>query len=232
MLIPLTQRLQDLEDNVCKDLVLLKKYEDSLRLEDDAKRQTRYENEILKLQQSSRQYQEEADELRSQISNNTVILEPHVIDNKLDQIDSNLKLLQKGQIAILGQLDHTRLALLERYDASQQAVITTVVQSLSQHQIIVSQTLLDALETNQLSESDIQDLVRLLEKQIISFSSTQSSIAEIIKDPELDAKHKLKMSIPIIPFFLDYEGELELGIGLNLVSTWEWVKMRLSTVRS
>ncbi len=232
MLTSLTQRLRDLDDNVCQDLALLKKYEDALRLEDDPKRQGRYEHEIQQLQQSSQRYKKEADELRSQISNNISTVETRAIDDKLDQITSNLRLLQGGQIAILGRLDYTRAALLERYDASQHVAIAAIAQRLNQHQVAVTQTLLDGLEANWLSESDIQNVWALLEKRILTLPSTQSSLAEIIKDPELDAKHKLKVSIPIIPFVLDYEGELELGTGFNVSTAWEWVKTRLKTARS
>jgi hypothetical protein len=232
MLTSLAQRLRDLEDNVCQDLALLKKYEDALRLEDDPKRQARYEHEIQQLQQSAQRYQKEADELRSQVPDDISTEENHAIDDKLEQITSNLRLLQGGQIAILGRLDHTRSALLERYDASQRLAIAAIAQKLDQRQVAVTQTLLNGLEANQLSESDIQDVWALLEKRILALPSAQSPIAEIIKDPELDAKHKLKVSIPIIPFVLDYEGEVELGSGFNISTAWEWVKTRLKTTRS
>lgn len=231
MLISLAQRLRDLEDNVCKDLALLKKYEDALRLEDDPKRQSKYEREIHHIQESAQRYQKEADELRSQVPNDISTAETHNIDDKLEQITSNLRLLQGGQIAILGRLDHTRAALLERYDASQHLAIAAIAQKLDQYQVAVTQTLLNGLEANQLSESDIQDVWALLEKRILALPSAQSPIAEIIKDPELDAKHKLKVSIPIIPFVLDYEGELELGSGFNISTAWEWVKTKLRSER-
>jgi uncharacterized protein YfkK (UPF0435 family) len=233
MLTLLTQRLQALEDNVCKDLLLLKKYEDALRLEDDPKRQTRYEYEIQQLQESAQFYQREADELKRQISNNASTTDnPSNIDDKIDQITSNLRILQGGQIAILGRLDHARVALLERYDASQRLAIAAITQKLDQRQVFITQTLLNELEANQLSESEIQDIWKSLKKRVLALPPSQLPIAEIIKDPELDAKHKLKISIPIIPFVLDYEGELELGSGLNISTAWEWVKIKLKTFRT
>jgi hypothetical protein len=232
MLTSLTQRLRDLEDNVCQDLALLKKYEDVLRIEDDPKRKARCEHEIQQLKQSAQRYQKEAIDLRSQIPNDTSTLETRAINDKLNQITSDLKVLQKGQIAILTRLDYTRIALLEHYDISQHAAIAAITQRLNQHQVTVIQTLLDGLEANQISESDIRNVWILLEKKILALPFTQSSIVEIIKDPTLDAKHKLKVSIPIIPFVLDYEGELELGSGFNISTAWEWVKMKLGNARS
>ena len=44
--------------------------------------------------------------------------------------------------------------------------------------------------------------------------------------PEIDAKHALKVSIPIIPFILAYEGELGLGTGIKLKEVWKNLKSK------
>ncbi|MFM6080602.1 MAG: hypothetical protein ACKPCI_19180, partial [Dolichospermum sp.] len=56
---------------------------------------------------------------------------------------------------------------------------------------------------------------------------SESALVEIINYPELDFKHKLKVAIPLIPFILDYEGELELGTGINLKQALQALMMRL-----
>ncbi|WP_414561701.1 hypothetical protein [Anabaena sp. CCY 9613] len=55
-------RLQHLEDNIRQDQDLLKKYEDSLRYEDDPRRQARYSREIEQLRESANRYRKEYDE--------------------------------------------------------------------------------------------------------------------------------------------------------------------------
>ena len=37
----------------------------------------------------------------------------------------------------------------------------------------------------------------------------------------MDAKHKLKVTIPIVPVLLSYEGEIELSSRLNLQELWQ-----------
>jgi hypothetical protein len=44
--------------------------------------------------------------------------------------------------------------------------------------------------------------------------------AALAEDPGLDVKHKLKVTIPIVPFLLEYEGEFELNSRLNLRRVW------------
>ena len=46
-------------------------------------------------------------------------------------------------------------------------------------------------------------------------------LSEVADAPKLDAKHKLKVTVPIIPVILSYEGEVELKSGLNLEAAWK-----------
>ena len=45
--------------------------------------------------------------------------------------------------------------------------------------------------------------------------------------PALGVAHKLKLTVPIIPFSLGYEGEIQLGSRMNLEMAWEWLKQKL-----
>jgi len=52
--------------------------------------------------------------------------------------------------------------------------------------------------------------------------------SEVVDDSKLDVGHKLKVSIPIIPLILSYEGEIDLKSGLNLKKGWHklmtWIR--------
>jgi len=48
--------------------------------------------------------------------------------------------------------------------------------------------------------------------------------SEVVNDPKLDVGHKLKVTIPIIPLMLSYEGEIDLKSGLNLKKAWQKLK--------
>jgi hypothetical protein len=71
-------------------------------------------------------------------------------------------------------------------------------------------------------------MLAVLEERIPSLPpSSQAEVAEIIKSPELDAKHKITVTLPIVTFLINYEGELELGTGFNIKSAWEQVITKL-----
>lgn len=53
---------------------------------------------------------------------------------------------------------------------------------------------------------------------------------DIVDAPNLDVQHKLKLTIPIVPFLVSYEGEMGVGSKLNLEALWErmrgWLKQK------
>ncbi|AFY35565.1 hypothetical protein [Calothrix sp. PCC 7507] len=217
----LNQRLQDLADNVNKDIKLLKEFEDVLRYETNPRVKAGYRQDIEQLRESATGYQQEYDELQKQIAAGEPLAKMQTLESQLHQMDSKLNLLLSGQNAISQNINQMQQSLLNRYDAAEKVMIVSIVEQLTQSQLAVTQTLLDALEANQLSEPEIYQMLAVLEERIPSLPPSQAAIAEIIKAPELDAKHKLKVTLPIVPFLIDYEGELELGSGLNIKSAWE-----------
>jgi len=54
---------------------------------------------------------------------------------------------------------------------------------------------------------------------------------QLAEDPSLDARHKLEVTIPIIPLLVDYKFETELGSRANLVALWDALKAKVSGTR-
>ncbi len=233
-----SQRLRDLEDNVARETDLLKQYEQQLSYATDPRniekitkmeipRQknaiTSYEKELAELKaqlqqglanQPSAQIQNESDQMQN-------------IESELQQLNSKANMLVKGQWVIFSNLNQMRKALLDRYDALERAKVNSITQELNQKQLLLTQKLLDALENNQISESEMQQMLAVLKERIPSLPPSQAVAAEIIKAPELDARHKLKLTLPIVPMLVEYEGELELGSGFNIKSAWEQLVAKL-----
>jgi hypothetical protein len=149
------------------------------------------------------------------------------IENQLQQMDAKLNILLSGQVVIYEDLNQMRQALLNRYNEGEKVIIGTIAQKLEKNQLLLTQKLLDALENNQVSEQQMQEMLAVLEGLIPSLPPSQATVAEIIKDPQLDTKHKLKFTLPIIPMLVEYEGELELGSGFNIKSAWEQLLTKL-----
>ncbi|MFS0519754.1 hypothetical protein ACEYW6_34360 [Nostoc sp. UIC 10607] len=225
-------RLQHLEDNIKQDQDLLKDYEDSLRYEDEPRRKAKYRREIDQLRESANRYQKEYDELRMQITGESNVQMQNVAI-ELQQMNTRLDRLYAGQKAIFENINHLRQGLLARYNAGEQNIIVAITEQLNQAQMVMISTVLDAIETDQITEQEMQLILQEIQHNItklqqngIALTASQAALAEVINAPGLDFKHRLKVGIPLIPFILDYEGELELGTGINLKGAWQALVLR------
>ena len=214
------QRLQDLEDNITQDLELLKEYEDALRNARDPREIGGYRLSIKRQKESVDDYEQQYSKLRQELTDESAV-QVETVGKQLQALDNKLNILLSGQVAIYQDINQMRQALLERYDEGEQAIIGAIAQQLDETQLLLTQKLLEAVEANQVSQPEMEQMLAVLEERIPSLPPSQATTAEIIKNPELDAKHKLKVTLPLVPILVNYEGELELGTGFNIKSAWE-----------
>lgn len=217
------QRLQDLQDNIDQDRELLKEFENALRDEDDILKVRRYKKQTKRIEESIANYTKEYQELKQQLSSTS---EPQIqkVGNQLQLVEKQLQQIDtKLNVVLVNQS-----SLLNRYNETEKSIITVIVEQLNQTQLAFTETILNAIEANQVSESEMQQMLAVLEENIPSLPpSTQAEITEIIKSPQLDAKHKITVTFPIVPLLVNYEGELELGTGFNIQSAWDYIKNKL-----
>jgi len=217
------QRLTDLLDHITQDQKLLKEFEEALTVEDNPRTLKKYKKEIKRQQESIDNYRQEYTELEQQLIGistpqiQVVGNQLQIIENQLQQIDAKLNIVLINQDS-----------LLIRYQASEQAILRVFIEQLNQTQLAFTENMLNAVAANQVSESEMLEMLAVLESRIPSLpSSSQAEIAEIIKSPELDTRHKITVTLPIVPFLINYEGELELGTGFNIKSAWEFIIKKL-----
>lgn len=220
------QRLQDLEDHIAQEQELLREFEEVLRDEMHPRIKAGYRRDIERQKESVAGYRQEHNELQQELASQPSD-RMQEMGTQLQQMDAKLNILLSSQVSIYENLDRMRQDLLLRYDVTEQATIDAVAQQLDRNQLVLIQNLLDALEANQVSEQQMQQMLVVLEERIPALPPSQTAIAEIIKAPELDARHKLKVTLPLVPFLVDYEGELELGSGFNIKSAWEQLLTKL-----
>ncbi|NEQ84885.1 MAG: hypothetical protein F6K26_33485 [Moorea sp. SIO2I5] len=215
------QRLQDLADNIAKDLKLLKKYEEKLRYTDDPRNEDYCHSQIERQQKSVASYKKKYEDLNQELKGSQSA-QMQTVESQLQQMDAKINILLSGQVAIYEDLNKTRQALLKRYDSTEQVVIGAIAEQLDQKQLVLTQKLLDAVEANQVPDQQMQQMLALLEQRIPALPTSQvETVGEIIKDPGMDFKHRLKVALPIVPMLVEYEGEIEIGSGFNIKSAWE-----------
>jgi hypothetical protein len=229
------RRLQQLADNIRQDLNLLKAYEDELRYETDPRRLEGDRREIERQRESLTRYQQEYDELQKQV---TGVPSAEMVDTAdlLRQMDAKLDDVLKNQKVMQDDLKDLRKTLLARFDASEQVIISTIVQRLDQNQLATVQSILDEIETHRVPE-ELQETLSALQQALLEIremrlndlqlATEAKSLSEVVDDPKLDVTHKLKVSIPIIPLILTYETEVELKSELNLKAAWQRLKVRV-----
>lgn len=228
----LTRRLKDLEDNIKQDSALLKDYEDELRYEDEPRRKAKYNRAIEQLRESANRYQQEYDRLYQQITGESTV-QMHTVAIQLEEMNNTLDRLSAGQKAIYANINNLRQGLLARYSASEKNIISAITERLDESQVSTISGVLDAIETNKISEGEMQNFLPSIEQSLITLQQrgvtlpvSQQAITEVINAPQMDFKHRLKVAVPIIPFILDYEAELELGTGINLKEGWKQLMAR------
>ncbi|MBW4490597.1 MAG: hypothetical protein KME12_22695 [Trichocoleus desertorum ATA4-8-CV12] len=221
----LNSRLKQLEDNITQVLKLLSEYEEELIDEDDPGRKRKYRRRVESLKQQKINYEEEFVELQAQLTvehssqTRTIVYQLQEIDNKIDLLlDSQASLSQ---------------ALMLHFSPQEQELLLPITQQLDKSELIEMKAFLEAVDTNQASEEEVQlilsetrQLLKELQKRNLALPTNNEAVSEIINSPTIDAKHALKISIPVIPFILAYEGEIGLGTGINLKKAWQHCKSK------
>jgi hypothetical protein len=223
-------RLQQLEENISRVLQLVNEYEAELLDEDDPGRKSKYRRRVESLKQQKAGYEEEFTDLRVQLTNEYP-LQTQIISSQLQEIDNKIELLLDNQTS-LSQV------LMLHFSPKEQELLLPFTEKLDEPDLINIQAFLEAVETDQASEEEVQLILsetriflKKVQEQNLALPAGKEAVSEIINYPTIDAKHALKVSIPIIPFILAYEGELGLGTGINLKETWQHWKTKFMRIR-
>ncbi|MDU9049168.1 MAG: toll/interleukin-1 receptor domain-containing protein [Candidatus Electrothrix sp. Rat3] len=96
------------------------------------------------------------------------------------------------------------------------------LQQLSYAQIAIINALTIAANESRIQENDVAELLQAvstlrnnLPAEHVAANILQS-LPSIVDDPKVNVSNKLKVTLPIIPFLLSYEGECQLTSGCNL----------------
>ena len=159
--------------------------------------------------------------------------------------------LQQTLDAIAGQLGGLDIRLnaleakiLARFDQSEQTLLTTIVARLNDQDALLTEAILEVVEIEGLTAGGLEEKLATIQQSLALFSqqSTLSAqyqqevqqVVAAVEAPGLDVRHRLKLTIPLIPVLLSYEGEYEFNIRANLEAVWQalgaWVHARGSKV--
>lgn len=121
--------------------------------------------------------------------------------------------------------------LLEMYEVGQQELIRAISGKLDRQQVSLIEKLVTVIDQKTISDSEIETTLMAVKEVLEELNSRKiqlesgiaedvEKVAEVVNAPALDARHRLKVTVPIIPILLAYEGEIELNSGMNLENAW------------
>ena len=110
---------------------------------------------------------------------------------------------------------------------------TEALRQLNHSQVAIINALNTAIDENRIKDSDVTELLEAIRELRNNLPTEQSisdalqSLPPIVDDPKANVYNRLKLTVPIIPLLLSYEGEYELSAGLNLNSILQRVAERI-----
>jgi hypothetical protein len=204
---------------------LLNQYEIELLDENDPGTRSKYRRRVKSLELQKIAYENELKELQGQATNEQS-LQTQTITSQLQIIDNKIDLLLDNQFQLSQEL-------LSHFDKQEQILLSPFTEKLDESQLLQVNAFLEAVDNDKISEGDIESTLleiknslKQMNHQNLLLPESSKAIWGIIEDPKLDSKHSLKVTIPIIPFILSYEGELALGTGANIKNIWESLQSR------
>ncbi len=140
------------------------------------------------------------------------------MDEKLDRMHVETKIF--------------RQILLDRFEFNEQRILSSVFERLDEDKLEIIKILIDAVEGKKVSKDLIAETLDGMKEMISEMREMRieikdvtrgisiSSLDEIIDSPELSIENKLKVTIPIIPLLLTYEGTYNFKNSMKLDAAW------------
>jgi hypothetical protein len=226
----LQSRLLDLDDNVKQNLELLKEYEDALRYEDDPLRITKYKKKAEKIKESSSIFEQEYQELQLLLNQQSSI-ELTTVTNQLETIQQGINKLQAGQKAIFENINSLHINILSKFDKAEQDIVSSILKKIDDNQLSYIDLIIQAIEDARFSVDEINQLSAVAETitklKIDSIPVETKNMIGLLTSPEVSNKHKLILSIPIIPLILNCETEIEISSKINIFHAWKMLTERI-----
>jgi hypothetical protein len=155
--------------------------------------------------------------------------------SRIQKDDEFLRRLEemKGKMdAMNADLASFRVLILSRFDSSERAILSAIFERLDKDILEIVGAILDTVNNGSISQEltietldatkDLIAEIRAMRLKILDPNVARSldSWEEAINSPELGIENMIKVTIPIIPFLLTYEGSYKFQTGMKLDSTW------------
>jgi tRNA/tmRNA/rRNA uracil-C5-methylase (TrmA/RlmC/RlmD family) len=212
-------RLIQLEDNVSEILKLLNEYETELIDEDDPGKRNKYRRRIERLKDQKYTYEEELASLQQDSID--------IQSDRVNEISRQLQKIDEKMSCLLEEQNSLKVALFSHFNDVEMKLITPFTAKLNDHELVEISAILEEIDENKIPDSEVEALLdgtrrylAIMQERNLILPETKNELTSIIYESSIDTKHALKVTVPIIPFILSYEGEIGIGSGINLREVW------------
>lgn len=165
-----------------------------------------------------------------------------------DDVASQVRVLReevhRGRAEVKAAIIQARDVVLDRFDKNESTIVWRFVERLEERDAATANQVLENLEVSSLNlqmaeeawnaVADAVSAMRNALGDIDALSGERKGVAEdiaswqeAIEDAHFKVEHKLRLSIPLIPFILKYQAEMKLTRGANLTRIWERLVRRV-----
>ena len=132
--------------------------------------------------------------------------------------------------ALARQVAELQQALLARFDVHEQRIFTVLVKELDSHALAQAETLRQAAESGRLTDFDMTAILGALQELFVELQRHNGLLLELSRQVDLaeaedtlvgagaNVRHRFKVTLPLLLWFLSYEGEVEWESGVDLVA--------------
>lgn len=114
-----------------------------------------------------------------------------------------------------------------RFEEVEHRFISSMLELLDEVRRARVEAILTTFDEIRLAETELQEILREVKLAVEEIRDQGVRLAgleramEVVEGPDINTKTRLKLTIPIIPFLLYHESELELSNKQELTAIWE-----------
>jgi hypothetical protein len=230
---PLEEEMRHLGESARKDVERLRELDDLLRYETDNLQRAKYEEMLRRVEASFSKHKRQFQDLQKCATAGLVAVGWQV-SSEFERLEERLESLVAAQRELAGEF---RVDLAEGLERTAERISAEISASLDATAQGTVKAVLAGIELRASDDHGIQELLSSVEELIQAVKRIEAavptdlqsrvSVAEaVIEATHLDVKHRLRVTIPIIPLVVSYMSELELKGGLSVSALWENIVKR------
>lgn len=154
----------------------------------------------------------------------------------LREISSRLGGIEHGVSAVHDDVKAVRVGLaqvLGHFERQYQEIVAPILAHMDEHHLAQIDATLAAVETNAVAADEIDRLLASITKTLAAILATQHTlldpatqqrlhqVVEVAGNEMLNRRHRLKLTVPIIPALLAYEAEIDVEAQSRLAELWQ-----------